>query len=138
MYFYPMNKKLIIIGAFTALIAVVIGAFGAHGLKTVLNPTQLNTFEIGVRYQFYHSFAILLSGILFFHFPSKNIITAGWFFLLGILLFSGSLYLLACREFLGIEGWTFLGPLTPIGGIFFILGWGMIIVGVGTSKSLNR
>ena len=133
-----MNKKLIIIGAFTSMLTVIIGAFGAHGLKAILTTAQLNTFEIGVRYQFYHSFAILLSGILFFHFPSKKMITAGWFFLVGILLFSGSLYLLACRQTLGIDGWTFLGPLTPIGGIFFILGWGMIIVGVGTSKSLNR
>jgi len=133
-----MNKKLILTGAATALLAVIIGAFGAHGLKAILTTAQLNTFEIGVRYQFYHSFAILLSGILFFHFPSKNIITAGWFFLVGILLFSGSLYLLACRQVLGIDGWTFLGPLTPIGGIFFILGWGMIIVSVGTTTSLNR
>lgn len=133
-----MNKKLIIIGAFTSMLAVIIGAFGAHGLKAILSTPQLNTFEIGVRYQFYHSFAILVAGLLYFHFPSKNIITAGWFFLVGILLFSGSLYLLACREVLGIEGWSFLGPLTPIGGIFFILGWGMIIVGVGTTKPLNR
>jgi len=133
-----MNKKLIIIGAFTALLAVVIGAFGAHGLKALLAPAQLNTFEIGVRYQFYHSFAILLTGILYFHFTNKKLITAGWFFLVGILLFSGSLYLLSCREILGIASWTFLGPLTPIGGVLFIIGWGMIIWGVGTTQSLNR
>jgi len=133
-----MNKKLIIIGASTALLAVVIGAFGAHGLKALLSPTQLNTFEIGVRYQFYHSFAILLAGILYFHIPNKKLISAGWFFLAGILLFSGSLYLLSCREILGIVSWSFLGPLTPIGGVFFIIGWGMLIWGVGTTSSLNR
>lgn len=133
-----MNKKLIMIGAFTALLAVVIGAFGAHGLKALLDPVQLNTFEIGVRYQFYHSFAILLAGLLYFHFPNKKLMTAGWFFLAGILLFSGSLYLLSCREILGIANWSFLGPLTPIGGLFFIIGWGMIIWGVGTTPSLNR
>lgn len=133
-----MNKKLIIVGAFTTLLAVVIGAFGAHGLKAVLETAQLNTFEIGVRYQFYHSFAILLVGILYFHFPDKKIITAGWFFLAGIILFSGSLYLLACREVLGISSWTFLGPLTPIGGVLFIIGWGMIIWGVGTTKLSNH
>jgi len=133
-----MNKKLIIIGAFTSMLTVIIGAFGAHGLKAILSTPQLNTFEIGVRYQFYHSFAILVAGLLYFHFPSKKILTAGWLFLIGILLFSGSLYLLACSEVLGIESWSFLGPLTPIGGIFFILGWGMVIVGVGKTKSLNR
>jgi len=125
------------VGAFTALLAVVIGAFGAHGLKALLPATQLNTFEIGVRYQFYHSFAILLAGILYFHFPTKKIITAGWFFLSGILLFSGSLYLLACREILEITSWTFLGPLTPIGGVLFIIGWAMIILGVGTTKNIE-
>jgi len=132
-----MNKKLLMAGAFTALFAVVIGAFGAHGLKALLPADQLGTFEIGVRYQFYHSFAILLSGILYFHFPNKKIITAGWFFLAGIILFSGSLYLLACREILGITSWTFLGPLTPIGGVLFIIGWAIIIVGVGNSKIVN-
>jgi len=132
-----MNKKLLMAGAFTALLAVVIGAFGAHGLKALLPVAQLNTFEIGVRYQFYHSFAILLSGILYFHIPDKKIITAGWFFLAGIILFSGSLYLLACREILGITSWTFLGPLTPIGGVLFIIGWAIIIVGVGNSKIVN-
>lgn len=126
------------IGALAALLAVIIGAFGAHGLKAVLDPAQLNTFEIGVRYQFYHSIAMILAGILFFHIPEKTILTGGWFFLIGILLFSGSLYLLACREVLGISGWTFLGPLTPIGGVFFILGWGMIVFGIGTTKLLNH
>lgn len=125
-------------GALAALLAVVIGAFGAHGLKAVLDPAQLNTFEIGVRYQFYHSMAMVLAGILYFHIPEKSILTGGWFFLAGILLFSGSLYLLACREVLGISSWNFLGPLTPIGGVFFILGWGMIIFGIGTTKLLNH
>ncbi len=122
------------VGALAALLAVVIGAFGAHGLKAVLDPAQLNTFEIGVRYQFYHSIAMLVAGILYFHIPEKSIITGGWFFLVGILLFSGSLYLLACREVLGISSWTFLGPLTPIGGVFFILGWGMMVLGIGRSN----
>ena len=125
-------------GALAALLAVIIGAFGAHGLKAVLDPAQLNTFEIGVRYQFYHSLAMLVAGILYFHIPKKSILMGGCFFLLGILLFSGSLYLLACREVLGISSWTFLGPLTPVGGVFFILGWGMMAFGIGTSKLLNN
>ncbi len=133
-----MNKKILVMGAVTALLAVVIGAFGAHGLKALLPVAQLNTFEIGVRYQFYHSFAMLFAGIIYFHIPDKKIITAGWFFLGGIVLFSGSLYLLACREILGISSWTFLGPLTPMGGVLFIIGWAMMILGIGTSKIINR
>ena len=125
-------------GALAALLAVVIGAFGAHGLKAVLNPAQLNTFEIGVRYQFYHSIAMLVAGLLYFHIPEKTILTGGCFFLVGILLFSGSLYLLASREVLGISSWTFLGPLTPIGGVFFILGWGMMVLGIGKSNFQNQ
>lgn len=133
-----MNKKLLFAGAFSALLAVMIGAFGAHGLKESLPAAQLNTFEIGVRYQFYHSFALLFAGILYFHIPDKKIITAGWFFLGGIVLFSGSLYLLACREILGISSWTFLGPLTPIGGVLFITGWAMILLGINKSENLNH
>lgn len=102
-------------------IGVGLGAFAAHGLKSKLAPEQLNTFEIGVRYQMYHGLAILILALS----PLKKYNFRGPIraLALGILLFSGSLYLLATREILGLGGVQIFGPMTPIGGIFFIIGW---------------
>lgn len=124
-----MVKQFIQIASLMAMLAVVLGAFGAHALKAILDPGQLNTFEIGVRYQFYHSLAIGFVALLLKSYPSAWIQRAGWMFLIGIFLFSGSLYLLASREVLGIESWTWLGPLTPIGGLCFIIGWAFVFMG---------
>jgi uncharacterized membrane protein YgdD (TMEM256/DUF423 family) len=121
------NKNLVLIG-FLGVIAVVLGAFGAHGLRALLTPAEMNTFETGIHYHFYHTFAILAAAILTKNQPSKPLNIAIILFSVGILLFSGSLYLLACREILGIESWTFLGPITPLGGVCFIGGWAMFIV----------
>lgn len=118
----PM-KRLIIIGSLLSAIAVMLGAFGAHALKSVLSITELQTYETGVRYQFIHSIGIILIAILYHIQPSKLLLRAGMFLYLGILFFSFSLYLLALKEVLGISSWTFLGPITPIGGVFFITGW---------------
>jgi uncharacterized membrane protein YgdD (TMEM256/DUF423 family) len=110
------------IGILMALIAVILGAMGSHLMEQYLEPEQLDTFEVGVRYQFYHSFAIIIVGILF-HFGKKSRLTiAGWLFLAGIILFSGSLYLLSVQETLSLS-LSWLGPVTPVGGLAFILGW---------------
>ena len=122
-----MNYTFLKLGSFFALLGVVLGAFGAHGLKNYLTINQLATFDTGIRYQFYHALALILLAILTA--PMKNsqwLRRAGWLFTAGIICFSGSIYLLACREFLGIESWWWLGPITPIGGTFFIIGWGML------------
>ena len=121
------NKNLVLIG-FSGVIAVALGAFGAHGLKPLLTDAEMNTFEIGIRYHFYHTFAILAAAILTKNRTSKPLNIAIILFTVGILLFSGSLYLLACKGILGIESWNFLGPITPIGGACFIAGWAMFIV----------
>jgi uncharacterized membrane protein YgdD (TMEM256/DUF423 family) len=121
------NKNLVLIG-FLGVVAVALGAFGAHGLKALLTPAEMNTFETGIHYHFYHTFAILAAAILTKNRASKPLNIAIILFSVGILLFSGSLYLLACREVLGIESWTFLGPITPLGGVCFIGGWAMFIV----------
>jgi uncharacterized membrane protein YgdD (TMEM256/DUF423 family) len=121
------NKNLVLIG-FLGVIAVALGAFGAHGLKPLLTTAEMNTFEIGIRYHFYHTFAILAAAILTKNRASKPLNIAIILFSVGILLFSGSLYLLACKSVLGIESWKFLGPITPIGGVCFIAGWAMFIV----------
>ena len=131
-----MNKQAIIFGASFAAIAVILGAFGAHALKSLMAPDKLLVFETGVRYHFYHSFALILTGILYHAFPSKQSKLAVSFFITGIFLFSGSLYAIAL---LSINGGSIgpLGILTPIGGVFFILGWAMIVVGIATHKPMK-
>ncbi len=125
----PMSKAFLQLGAIILAIAVILGAFAAHGLEAQLSNDQLETFDTGVRYQFYHGLGILVLGLLMLQQPSASLKWAGWLFSLGILLFSGSIYLLACRELLGIENLKWLGPITPIGGIFFIAGWIFFLLG---------
>ena len=122
-----MQRKFIIIGSLMGLLAVMFGAFGAHSLEKLIEVDQIATFETGVTYQFYHTFAILIVALLFKIMPSKPLRIAGWFFVSGIICFSGSLYLLACKDILSINT-SFLGPITPIGGMFFIIGWAILAV----------
>ena len=107
----------LILGAVLAALAVVLGAFGAHGLRARLSPQDLETFEVGVRYQMYHALALIVVSWAIAHWEAGTAITAGWFFVAGILLFSGSLYVLV------ITGPRWLGAITPIGGVAFIVGW---------------
>ena len=111
-----------LLGAFT----VAIGAFGAHGLKPKLTEYQLAIFEKGVQYQFVHTLALLSVGLLLQqHSDNALLRRAGWAFVIGIAFFSGSLYLLACRDLLAFPvGWA--GPVTPLGGLGFIAGWAML------------
>ena len=131
-----MNKQGIVFGASFAAIAVILGAFGAHALKAVMAPDKLLVFETGVRYHFYHSFALMLTGILYPSFPNKQLNLAISCFITGIVLFSGSLYAISL---LSINGGSIgpVGILTPIGGVFFILGWAMIVVSVATYKPMK-
>ncbi len=121
-----MARTIGIIASLGGLTAVILGAFGAHGLKPYLNADQLNMWEKGVQYQFYHAIAIL---VCFWHLkrePSAIMRNASFCFALGIFCFSGSLYLLSTRHLTGLPSW-FLGPVTPLGGLFFILGWAHIL-----------
>ncbi len=106
-----------------AFLAVLFGAFAAHMLKGMLEPARVLIFETGVRYQFYHAIGLAICGLLSASFSSKKINWAARLFFLGILCFSGSLYLLALRDVLGIAHWTWIGPITPIGGVFFLMAW---------------
>lgn len=117
-----MNFKMIRIGALTAAIAVVFGAFGAHKLKELIDEKALFNWETGCRYQFYHSLAIIITGIICLYKSSPSLHLAAKFFFFGICSFSGSLYLLSLRSLLDINV-VWVGPLTPIGGLCFILGW---------------
>lgn len=129
-----MYKPAITAGAIFAALAVILGAFGAHALKEVLQPDQLQTFETAVKYQFYHSFALLATGIVFSSFPFRQIRLASTFFIIGILLFSGSLYALTLLKMNGQVGLGGIGIITPIGGLFFIAGWLMLLWGVARKK----
>ena len=121
-----MYKKFIATGAIIAALAVVLGAFAAHTLKTKLTAEVLSVFETGVRYQMYHAFAIIITGMLYKEYSNKNILLAGRFFIWGIILFSGSLYLLTFIKAIDATNFLWLGAITPLGGLFFIGGWGLL------------
>ncbi len=118
-----MAKRILVIGACAALIAVAAGAFGAHGLRPILSEKMMTVFETGVRYHLVHGLAMLIAGLSAHWFSHRIFVWAGWSFLLGLLLFSGSLYTLALS---GIRG---LGILTPFGGLAFLIGWGFLAWG---------
>jgi uncharacterized membrane protein YgdD (TMEM256/DUF423 family) len=117
-----MNKQIIVTASLFGMLAVIAGAFGAHALQGKLDAHQLDVWHTAVQYQFYHVFALLFLST-FSRFRSKIINSTFYLFSLGIILFSGSLYLLACRDLLGWSWLTIMGPITPIGGLLFIAGW---------------
>ncbi|HEX6180871.1 MAG TPA: DUF423 domain-containing protein [Chitinophagaceae bacterium] len=125
-----MHKTFLIIAALLGAISVTLGAFAAHGLKKIVPAETVTTFETGVRYQFYHTFAILFVGLLLERMQSQSLVLSGWFFLVGIALFSGSLYLLTALKATDVVGLKGIGIITPIGGLFFIAGWVMLLVGI--------
>jgi uncharacterized membrane protein YgdD (TMEM256/DUF423 family) len=117
-----MNKRIILTAAFFGALAVVLGAFGAHSLKKIIEPDSLVIWQKGVEYQFYHTFALLYLST-FARYKHKLISLAFVFFTSGIILFSGSLYFLALKNVYDLPFVAILGPITPIGGLCFILGW---------------
>jgi uncharacterized membrane protein YgdD (TMEM256/DUF423 family) len=117
-----MDKMFLLVGAVAGFLAVALGAFGAHGLRSRLSPDMLAVFETGVRYHMYHTLAILIVALMLARIDGWMIRAAGWAFTVGIVLFSGSLYVLA------LTGVTVLGAITPIGGVAFLLGWALLAV----------
>jgi uncharacterized membrane protein YgdD (TMEM256/DUF423 family) len=123
------SNTFIKIAAFLGALAVGIGAFGAHGLKPLLNEYQIAIFEKGVQYQFYHALAMLAVGMLLQKNPNSLWLRrSGWLFLSGIIGFSGSLFLLACRDLLPFPVF-WAGPVTPLGGLCFLAAWLMLYWG---------
>ena len=119
-----MNNKLVSIAALLALLAVVLGAFGAHTLKELLAPNNLNSFETGVRYQFYHAIALLIIGLNTDKLKATKLIAS--LMIIGILCFSFSIYLLSIQGLIGIK-LSFLGPITPLGGLILIVSWTLLL-----------
>lgn len=123
-----MHKLYLILGSIFGGLGVVLGAFGAHGLKQLVGPETVNTFQTGVQYQMYHAFALLIVGILYERMPYSLLSWAGGLFVGGILLFSGSLYLLAALKAANKVGLSGVGIITPIGGLLFIVGWVLVVM----------
>lgn len=116
-----MAKVFITLASLSGMLAVALGAFGAHALKNRLDEYALGIFQTAVQYHFYHSLALLMVGILCVTHPNMALLrSSGWLFALGILLFSGSLYVLS------LSGLRWLGAVTPLGGLAFIAGWGCL------------
>jgi uncharacterized membrane protein YgdD (TMEM256/DUF423 family) len=117
-----MDRTFLLVGGLAGFVGVALGAFGAHGLRTRLSADMLAVFETGVRYQMYHALAILVVALAAARLDGWLIRAAGWLFTTGIVLFSGSLYALA------LSGVTWLGAVTPLGGLAFLAAWGCLVV----------
>ena len=117
------QQTFIITGAFFGMLAIIFGAFGAHALKKILSDDQLKSFETGIKYQMYHAIVLLLLGFNF-QFSTSAMY---WCFTLGILLFSFFIYGLVLSDAKG-KKLKFLGPITPIGGLLFVIGWLLLIL----------
>tara|TARA_R110002073_G_scaffold146201_2_gene298671 strand:+ start:2087 stop:2470 length:384 start_codon:yes stop_codon:yes gene_type:complete len=117
-----MSKLIIMLAGINGFLAVSIGAFAAHALRGKLTPEMLNTFQTGVQYQMYHALALLGIGVLLVNFPAANLLRiSAYLMMAGIVLFSGSLYLLS------ISGIRWLGAITPLGGVCFLIAWALLI-----------
>ncbi|EAW32838.1 hypothetical protein GP2143_16321 [marine gamma proteobacterium HTCC2143] len=117
-----MAKLFLVVAAMSGLMAVIIGAFGAHGLKDRVAEDLLVIYQTGVQYHFYHTFALLAVSLLLLRYPQLGLLNwSGGFFIIGTLIFSGSLYVMA------LTGFRWLGAITPIGGVVLIIGWLMLV-----------
>ncbi len=118
-----MQKLFLIIGSIAMAFAVGLGAFGAHGLKEILTDEMLDIFETGVKYHFYHAIGLLVIALVAQLIPNSSLLQwSGWLMLAGIIIFSGSLYVLS------ISGIRWMGAITPIGGLCFILAWILLAI----------
>jgi uncharacterized membrane protein YgdD (TMEM256/DUF423 family) len=123
-----MQKIFLVTGTVLSGLAVALGAFGAHGLKKIVSPETVATYQTGVQYQMYHALALLLVGILAEKLSGSFIHYSGLFFLGGIVLFSGSLYLIVSLQAMNKAIPVPVGIATPVGGLFFILGWILLLI----------
>ncbi len=119
-----MTRIFFMLGSCSAFLAVALGAFGAHTLKDRLTPELLAIFEVGVRYEMYHALGLFVVAWCLAQFPAANAQAAGWLFVAGTVVFSGSLYALS------LTGMRWLGAVTPLGGVCFLAGWAWLAWGV--------
>ena len=124
-----MHKGFLKTAAILAVLSVGLGAFAAHGLKGKVSDNAIDIFETAVRYQFYHVFALFLAGIVYKEFTNGFVKASGILCMLGMLLFSGSLYAMSVVKAIVLPGFSWLGPITPLGGLCFIAGWICLFIG---------
>lgn len=125
-----MHKSFLKTAFLFAATAVILGAFGAHGLKKIITESSLQIFETGVRYQMYHAIGLMIVGMISNSLIQKRVLLAGKLFIIGIVVFSGSLYFLALTK----DQFRFVGAITPIGGACFIVGWILLFLAVSDKK----
>ncbi len=129
-----MHKGFLKAAALIGALSVALGAFAAHSLKQHVSDYAVSIFETAVRYQFYHAFALLASGILYKEFPNKFIKWSGKLFIIGIILFCISLYALTFIKAAVLPGYDWIGAITPLGGLAFITGWLCLFAGIIKNK----
>ncbi len=125
-----MYRPALILACLIGAITVIVGAMGAHALSGKLTESLMQSYETAVKYQFYHVFALALTGIIYKEYKNGLVKASAWLFLSGILLFSGSIYLLVYLKSTSEIGLGGLGAITPIGGVMFILGWLVLMLGI--------
>ncbi len=130
-----MDKGFLKTAALLGAFSVALGAFAAHSLKGTISDYAFGIFETAVRYQFYHVFALLAVGILYKEFPGKLLRCSGILFIIGIILFCGSLYILTVIKAAVLPGYNWLGAVTPFGGLCFIIGWICLFLGMMKRES---
>ncbi len=125
-----MNNRTLAWASTILLLAVALGAFGAHGIEARVDEHAYHNWQTAAQYQFFHGLALLSLAALDARLASRTVTLVRILFVLGVICFSGSLYLLAVREIMGTEGLTrFLGPITPLGGLLFMAGWSALLIG---------
>jgi uncharacterized membrane protein YgdD (TMEM256/DUF423 family) len=129
-----MHKGFLKAATFIGALSVAFGAFAAHSLKQHVSDYAVSIFETSVRYQFYHAFALLASGILYKEFPNKLIEWSGKLFITGIILFCASLYVLTFIKAAVLPGYNWIGAITPFGGLCFIAGWLCLLFGIAKKQ----
>jgi uncharacterized membrane protein YgdD (TMEM256/DUF423 family) len=129
-----MQRTFFRTAAILAMFSVMLGAFGAHVLKEYLTEQSLDSFQTATTYMMNHAIALFIVGKMYRHYKKKTMVWAGNFFVMGIIMFSGSIYLSIVLKFLGYEKLTFVNLITPVGGLMFILGWLMLFISIPTRE----
>lgn len=130
-----MANSFLSVSFLSGALAVALGAFGAHALSGHLEPQSMHTYQTAVQYQFYHTGALALTGLLYLREERKRLRLSGIFFIVGLLLFCGSLYLLSFLKAAHVSGINWIGAITPLGGLSFILGWLNLLTAIQPSKA---
>lgn len=135
---YPMHRTFFKVAAVFSMLSVALGAFGAHLFKKILSPEHLNSFETAVNYQMIHGIALFIVGLMYRHYANKKMKLSGQLFIIGTILFSGSIYLWLLMSYLEVPYSTGIIMITPLGGLLLILGWLSMLLAIPTRKLYTK